>query len=81
VLVELDDPALGRVVDVTVVVVVAVSALMSNAGSSLKREPSAMSRALSIGAKTQRQPEPGSAGSMMSNSRPMGEEMGTAGST
>jgi hypothetical protein len=63
------------------VVVVALWAFASNSGSSLNRDPRAMSRELSMGVSTQRQPDPGSAGSMIANSLPTAVEIGTAGST
>ena len=66
---------------VAVVVAVAAVAFASRSASSLKPEPSAMSLELSIGASTHRHPDPGSAGSMIANSRPTAVEMGIAGFT
>lgn len=75
-------PLVNRVVGgVVVVVAVAAETFTSNSASSLKPEPSAMSRELSMGASTQRHPDPGSAGSMIANSRPTAVEMGIAGFT
>lgn len=82
--VELVAAVPGRVVvarATVVVVVVADMARCRRSGSSLKREPSAMSRVLSIGESTHRHPDPGSAGNMMENSLPTGEVIGAAGST
>ncbi|CAB4979284.1 unannotated protein [freshwater metagenome] len=82
VVVELAAAALNRVVGgVVVVVAVAIWAFAINCASSLKPEPSAMRRELSIGASTHRHPEPGSAGSMIANSRPTAVEIVTEGST
>lgn len=82
VLVELVDAVPNRVVvGAAIVVGVAESTFAIRLGSSLNRDPRAIKRVLSMGVSTHRQPAPGSAGSMMENSRPMGDEIGIAGST
>jgi len=63
------------------VVAVAAAAFTIRSASSLKPEPSAMSRELSMGARTHRHPDPGSAGSMIANSRPTAVEIGIEGFT